>query len=887
MSRRPLPVRLYAALTRLLPGELGRGYGDEAGRLFEELHADALRERGAIAGWLLWARSSVLLVACAARARGEEGPLHRQRGDGTMRRLLYDLRQALRALAKRPGFSVTAILILATGIGATTTIFSVVDAVVLRELPYPDAGRLVHFDNGAHSFPSFRAWRDMSSFEAVAAVQDDEVHLTGDGTPETLLAISASPAFFRMFGGAPRLGRLFDAADHPGDRSVAVLGHDFWVRRFGADPEIVGRTLDIDGAPSVVVGVLDAGFRPPELNTGTRVDVWFALGDGGEGANEHGWSVLGVMARLSPDVSLEAAQAEVDAQRRAVAESVPDNYYDRDGTLETTPLIPLREATVQGVRGTLLTLLGAVGLLLVIACANVANLFLAHGTARSRELALRAALGASRGRIAAQVLSESVVLALAGGALGVALALGGVELFARFDPGGVPRIDTVAVDLRVLAFTVLMSTLTGLVFGTLPALQAMRADLNEPLKDATGTTTGGARGRRVRSGLVVAEIALAVVLVTGAGLLLRSFVERAGVDVGFEPANLLVVTLGLEAGYDEPRRLQFADELIDRVEALPGVDGVAAGWTSPFKYTGRSRCCWRTRVQGDPALVDESNPFNGISHPVTPGYFAALDAPMVAGRDFTEDDGRESPAVAILNRPAAQKLFGTEDVVGREITHSSETLAVVGVVEGVHHWGATQGVEEAVYLPYARYGTEYGDFDLVVRSDAADLGALTEAVREVIWALDPDLPIGEVTAMEERMSASLATPRFLSALLGAFAAVALVLACGGIYGSMLYTVGQRRREMGIRLALGAAGKDVVRLVLRYGAALALGGVALGTAVGLALSRSMESLLWGVPATDPLTFASVAVLLGSSAMVAALVPAWRAGRTDPVRTLKAE
>lgn len=886
MSRRPLAVWLYRALTRLLPGDLGRGYGDETRCLFEDLHADAVRERGALAGWILWARSSVLLLACAVRERDEVFRGRRRKGEGMMMGLLYDVRHGLRALAKRPGFSLTAILILGTGIGATTTIFSVVDAVVLRELPYPDAGRLVHFDNGAHSYPSFRAWQDMSSFEAVAAVRDEQVHLTGNGTPETLLTISVSPDFFRMFGGAPRLGRLFDAADHPGDRSVAILGHDFWVRRFGADPDVVGRALAIDEAPSVVVGVLEAGFEPPELNTGTRVDVWFPLSDGGENANDHGWQGLGVMARLTPSVSLEVAQSEVDAQRRSVAELAPVNYYDRDGALETTPLVALREATVQGVRGTLLTLLGAVALLLVIACANVANLFLAHGTARSRELALRAALGAGRGRIAAQVLTESVGVALAGGALGVALALGGVEAFARFDPGGVPRIESVAVDLRVLVFTVLVSTLTGLVFGTLPALQAMRTDLNEPLKNATGTATAGTRGRTLRSGLVVAEIALAVVLVTGAGLLLRSFVERARVDAGFDAENLLVVTLALEAGYDEPRRLQFADDLIERVAARPGIGGVAVGWTTPFKYTGRSRCCWRTRVQGDPTLMDEGDPFNGVSHPVTPGYFAALDAPMLSGREFNDDDGRASPAVAILNRPAARKLFGTEDVVGREIIHSGETLAVVGVVEGVHHWGATQGVEEAVYVPYARYGTEEGDFDLIVRSDA-DTGILAESVREAIWALDPELPIAHVTTMKGRVSGSLATPRFLSGLLGTFAAVALILACGGIYGSMLYMVGQRRREMGIRLALGAAGPDLVRLVLRHGAALVVGGVVAGTAVGLALSRTMESLLWGVPATDPLTFATVALLLGISAVAAAWVPAWRAGRTDPVRTLKAE
>jgi putative ABC transport system permease protein len=504
-----------------------------------------------------------------------------------------------------------------------------------------------------------------------------------------------------------------------------------------------------------------------------------------------------------------------------------------------------------------------------------------------REVSLRAALGATRGRLARQVLTESVLLALAGGALGVALAYGGVELFMRFNPGGIPRIETLAVDTRVLGFSLLVATLTGLFFGSLPALQTMRSAVNEALKDASVTVTMSRGARRLRSGLVVSEVALAVLLVTGAGLLLRSFIARVQVDPGFESAGLVVLPLRLGAGYDETTRIQFTEELLERVRALPGVHQAAAGWTTPFRMTGGNRCCWRTRVVGDPTLHRDEQPFLGIIHPVTPDYFATLDAPLAGGRELTTADG--TAPVAVLNRAAALELFGSEDVVGRTITlggGAGTVLDVVGVVEGVHHWGATEGVEGAVYVAHARYGGELDAIEVLVRT-SSDFETVSNALRAAVWALDPDLPIPELTTMEARVSASVATPRFFAGLLGGFAAVALLLACGGIYGSMLYTVSQRRREMGIRLALGADGPDLVRLVMGQGLALAVVGVAVGALAALGSSRALDDTLWGVEPTDPLTYAGVALLLAASAAAAAFLPAWRAGRTDPLETLKAE
>jgi putative ABC transport system permease protein len=511
-------------------------------------------------------------------------------------------------------------------------------------------------------------------------------------------------------------------------------------------------------------------------------------------------------------------------------------------------------------------------------------------------MSLRAALGATRVRLAGQVLTESVLLAFAGGALAVVLAFGGVELFSRFSPGEIPRIDTLAVDVRALAFSALIATLTGILFGVLPAVQAMRADVNDALKDGSQSFTASRGGRRLRSGLVVAEIALAMVLVTGAALLMRSFVARVQVDPGFDTEGLVVVPLRLGAEDDDPgaastwtgpERLLLIEELLERARALPGTRSAAAAWTTPFRTTGGGRCCTIARIVGDPALVDDARPFRMVIHPVTPDYFGTLGAPLAAGREFTAAD--RDAEVAVVNRPTARQLFGSEDVVGRTVTvgeSGSLTLEIVGVVEGVHHWGPTEGVEEAVYVPYARLGTGFDELEVLVRTDS-DTGTAAAALRDAIWALDPNLPVPEVTTMERRVSASLATPRFLAGLLGGFAAVALLLACGGIYGSMLYTVGQRRREMGIRLALGAAAPDIVRLVLRYGVTLAVAGVVLGTLTGLAISRVMEGLLWGVEPTDGVTFAAMAVLLGSSAVSAALVPAWRAGRTDPLQTLKTE
>jgi len=473
-----------------------------------------------------------------------------------------------------------------------------------------------------------------------------------------------------------------------------------------------------------------------------------------------------------------------------------------------------------------------------------------------------------------------------GGLGGIAVAYVGVAAFASFNPGNIPRLQDVAVDPRILAFAFAASLATGVLFGILPALQAARTDVNEMLKEGAAGATTGRRGRRTRGALVIAEIALALVLLVGAGLLFRSLMEIVSVDPGFQTEQLVDLSLQLGPTFTDQERVAFANQVIERLEGLPGTQAAAAGWTLPFVYHGRSRCCWRTSVrdQAQPPADEETLT---MGHPVTPGYFAMLSAPLRYGRGFVAADSTAEPSVAVINVATAMEVFGTENPVGRVmVMGDEEELTVVGVVEGVQHYGLSHDIENAMYVPYERYGGELPMLHIGVRSQA-DFETVVAAMREAVWALEPDLPIEEIVTMRQRVSASLATPRFLSLLLGVFAGVALLLACGGIYGSMLYSVSQRQREMGIRLALGADGSSVIRLILGHGLMLTVIGLGIGVGGALALSRLMENLVWGIQPTDPLTFVGVTLALAAAALAACFFPAYKASRADPLQTLRAE
>ncbi|MCZ6756494.1 MAG: ABC transporter permease, partial [Gemmatimonadetes bacterium] len=865
-----LAVRSYRGLLPVLPRDFRHHYGSDMVETFREMINEA-RLRGAFAVAALWLTAVWRLLSVSVGEHwdafknnwspvGNESDPHDRGGSEPMNRVFNELRQAARSYRKRPGFALTALLLIAVGVGATTTIFSVVDGVLLRQLPYPGQDRLIFFTDPSHSGVSYRAWQQRTSaYEAMTAVDPRDVDLTGTGRPERLTGAAIDPGFFGLFGAQPAYGRLLGGDDFSGGAPVAVLSHRFWQRRFGGDPNVVGSTLSLNGAPTVVVGILSARFDEPEAMIDRGTEVYFPLEMTGERFEHPGYHVLRVAARLRPDVTMAQAQAELDGVASAMAEENPDYYRSRDGNPRPMGIASLREVTSQDVSGTLLMLLGAVGLMLAIACANVANLFLARGTDRMREMAVRAALGASRRRLVSQLITESALLSVVGGLLGVGLAYLGVRAFVMLSPGDIPMMHRVGVDLRVLGFAVGISLLSGILFGVAPAWQAIRVPVTESLKDS-GNASAGRRKARLRHTLVVAEIALALVLLTGAGLLFNSFVRLQSVDPGFDAEGVVVFPLILDdQRYDEEARTQFSRLTLERVRDLPGVTHAAVAVVTPFLYYGSTHCCYQTsRFSVDGEEVD----VRASVQPVTDSYFELLGA-TITGREFTASDAGRSPWPVVVTEQMALDLFGTTDVINRTFELRDDEVMIVGVVSGLHAWGLDQGTRTEMYVPFENLGTGFSEFALMVRT-AQHPSAAIPSIRQAIWQLEPDLPIDEPYIMTSRIAESLTTPRFLTAMMLTFAAVAILLAAGGIYGSMLYSVGQRRRELGIRMALGAGRGKVLGMVVGQGAKLALIGIALGIAGSLAVTRFLSAMVYGISTTDAPTFALVAILLGSVA-----------------------
>ncbi len=795
--------------------------------------------------------------------------------------VIQDISYAARTFAKRPGFSLTVIALVALGVGATSTIFSIVDNVLLNRLPYPESERLVYFDNAAHSIPLYRDWKERTnSFSVMGAVWDDDFDLTGDGEPEKILGGRVTKDFFGMLGARSEIGRLFTPEDFVGTPArTIVISHGLWQRRWGSNVGVLGNTITLNGNPMEIVGVVNESFTPP---ADVDVEIWLPLDVTVEDFQRRGRMILSVIARLQPNVSLHAAQADVDVVSAALAAEFPDNYRQDDGSPRIYPVIPLKTATVGDIGTTLYMLLGAVGLMLLIACANVANLFLARGTDRTREMALRAALGAGRGRIVTQLLTESVSLALVGGTLGIVLAVFGVAAFDAFCPGGIPRMESIAIDVRVLGFALVVSIGTGVLFGVLPAFSAARSDVRTALGETPGIGSGRRRRPNLRSALVVAEVAMALMLLMGAGLLFRSFVTLSNVDIGFETENVLVLPLNIRDSYEAPQRIPFTRDLFDRLAALPGVASVGAGTTVP--PTGGRMCCWVGGIRTDdqPEFEDE---WSTIAHPITREYFAAIGAEILQGRGFTQVDDDPSLNSTIINQSAALYLFGESNPIGQSFWFRDSRLTVVGVVNDIRHWRLSGDDEYNLYLPYALHG-DMGILEVAIKS-SVDPGVLARNVRDVVWAIDPDLPIGEIVQLKHKVAQSIAQPRFLSILLLTFAALSMLLAAGGIYGSLLYSVGQRHKEMGIRMALGAGTANVVGMVVRSGLVLIVIGLLLGIGGAFALSRTLESLLFGITPADPGTFVVVPLLLGAVALIACYLPARKAAQTDPIETLRAE
>jgi putative ABC transport system permease protein len=811
---------------------------------------------------------------------------------GPAENLVQDLRLSLRALAKNRGFTAIAVLTLALGIGANTAIFSVVDAVLLDRLPYPHPETLVriieHNPQAGDlmvSWPDYLDWQAQNRvFSAMAAYHFAGYNLSGVEEPVRLRGLQASASFFGVLGIVPVRGRAFTAAeDRPGATPVALLSHALWRSRFGGDPRVLGRPLLLNGVSHTVIGVLPATFWLPQT-----VDVMVPFGPIGVGPDwldrgDH--NSLRAVARLRPRVSLAQAGAEIATIARRL-----ERQYPKTNAAETALVKTFHDLVVEDVRPTLYVLLAAVGFVLLTACANVANLLLARASARQREMAVRAALGSGRRRLVQQALIESLLLSALGGAAGFALALGAIRPLLALAPHDVPRLANVHPDARVLVFTFGISIFAGLVFGIVPALQASRPDLVETLKDSARGASGGRSRSRLRSAVLVAEVALALVLVTGAALMIRSIVAVQRAPLAFRPENVLTLGLSLpEARYpNRDQQARFFEQALERISAVPGVLSTASVRCLPM-----AGGCWDgVWVLGDRPVPAQADLPDFDSNMVSADYFKTLGIPVVAGRGFTVKDDAKAPPVVVVNQTLARRMWPHGSPLGKWMRqgfpqdNKEPWREIVGVVGDVKREGPDAGQAPEVFLPLAQHRFWQGSAHLVIRTAQEPMSA-ARAIEAAIHAVDKDQPLTDVQPMMRHLGDALARRRFATLLLGLFGGSALLLAAIGIYGVMGYTVSLRLREMGIRMALGAQRADLFRLVVGQGVGLAAIGVAGGLLASLAMTRFLSKLLFGVSATDPATFAAVALLLGAAAALASFLPARRATEGDPMLALHHE
>ncbi|RPI25443.1 MAG: ABC transporter permease [Acidobacteria bacterium] len=805
-----------------------------------------------------------------------------------MEQLLRDIRHGARMLAGSPGFSLIAILALALGIGANTAIFTVVNAVLLRPLPFKDADRMVQiwgsnpskgvpFHNVFHS--DVCEWRKQSqSFEAMSAAAPGSTNLVLGEQPERIDTWRVNACFFPMLGVKPQRGRAFSAEeDRPGAAPVAVMSNALWQRRFGSDPKIVGKSILLDGTPHTVIGVLPAKFQ----FTGRTIDLFTPVA-ASETRGGPGDFTVTVFARLKPGVSVEQSQAELNTVGRRLEQF--------RGTLGNHPRVwGLRDFVVRDMRASLIVLLAAVGLVLLIACTNVANLLLARAGMRQRELALRTALGASRARIIRQLLTESAMLGLAGGAAGILVAYAGVRSLLALVPDRFPLLSDASIDLRVLAFTLAVSLVTGIVFGLAPALVSSRRQaLNDALKEG-GRGSGESMSRaRLRSTLVVTEVALALVLLIGAGLMIRSFLGLSRVNPGFNPKGVLTASITLpRSHYKEPgQRVEFLRKLFAELRAVPGVQ--AAGATTCLPLTQHNTGTGLV-IEGRPVPPPTEIPLVWFRI-VNADYFRAMQIPLIRGRVFREED-QKGPPVALINETLARRFFPNEDPVGKRFTNGiprtdppTTWITIVGVVGDLRHKGLDEPADAELFWPYQQLAP--GVLAVVVRTNA-EAEKFAPLLRKAVARIDKDQPVSQIRSMEEILDRSIATQRLSVILLGIFAGLALTLAAVGIYGVISFSVTRRTQEIGVRMTLGAKAGDVIRMVMGQALVLTVLGVAIGLAAAFALTRFLGSLLFGVTATDPLVLTGVSVLLIVIAALASYLPARRAASVDPLVALRYE
>jgi putative ABC transport system permease protein len=884
------PPEREARIVRELAAQLEDFYREAIARGESEDAADA-HARRQISDWNRLAQDVARADHRHVRPPFErriEPVLERMTGTGRQQRggvmvwsnLIRDARYALRQLGRSPGFASVAVLTLALGIGAASTIFSVVNAVLLRPLPYPEPERLVRVHEVLQQFGRFSVapanfldWRQQATvFERIAAMNSTSGTLNQNGSPERITGALVSWDLFELLRVQPALGRGFQAGeDAPGKDGVIVMSHRMWQNRFGGDPTVLGTTISLSGVPVSVIGVMPQGFAFP-----TAAEYWRPLA---LAANPtRGGHFLAVIARLKAGVSLDQAAAEMKtiAERLAV-------QYPAQSANETAEVVSFHEQVVGAIRPALLTLLAAVGVVILIACANVANLLLVRASVRDKEMAIRTALGAGRWRLISQMLAESLLLALAGGVLGVALAYLAVQPIQKLSAGSIPRAADIAIDATVLGFAVLVSFATGLLFGLAPAWQVSRRGPGSVLKEG-GRSPAAGGGRWMRNGLLVAEVAMSIVLLVGAALLLRSFTRLTGVDPGFQPERVLAFRVSLPgASYrGDPQRIDFFDRLIAGLESLPEVTAAGAIQSLPM----RDDYFLSFVVRGRPAPKPNEGP-SASYRAITPHYLRALGVPLVKGRFFNERDTAKAPLVALVDQKFVDRHFPDQDPIGQGIDIGNGNdgfYEIVGVVGNTRQSTLDSSPTPTMYVPYPQ--SAFSTMWVVARTEGDPL-QLTAAARQTVRGIDPNLPAYSITPLATVLSDSLAQRRFSMLLLSLFALIALFLAAVGLYGVVAYSVSQRTQEIGLRMAIGAQRQDVLRMVVGGGMRYAVAGVVIGIAAALALSRVVTTMLYEVTPFDPISYAATSTSLLAVAILACYVPARRATRVDPIVALRNE
>ena len=910
-ERRSFGDRAYWLLLRLYPREFRERFGADMTDFFRDRRRRAARH-GSLGIASAWARGLADIIAGASLERMESTARHLAalrdanidttelsldvRNENMVATLMGDIRYALRGMAAKPAFSAIVLATLALGIGANVAIFSVVNGVLLRPLPYADVDRIVQAEHRSPystvSEPEFVDYRDGTTrFERVAAFVSVPVTLTGEGEPERVTVGRVSDGFFSILDVAPAIGRTFlpeeDRRHGPPQRAV-VLSHGLWTRRYGGDRSILGKQIRLNGIAVTVVGVMPQRFAMPSAETA----LWLPLRLNYDTLWTRNNHYLTMIARLEPGATAASAEAEMNTLAKRFMRDYPGVYSANDPLV--VAVTPLRDAIMGKTRPYLLALLGAVGFVLLIACVNVASLLLARGEARRKELAIRAALGASRGRLVRQSLTESIAYAVVGGALGVGLGWWGEHTLRAMAPSSIPRLDEAGLDGWVLAFALLITTVTGVLFGLLPALRGSHGDVTSSLKEG-GKTSSQAGVGRARGTLVVAEVALAVVLLAGAGLMMRSLWKLQAIDLGIRPANVLAMRIS----FPEPRAAandptgpsrtiaQFYRELAEHVQALPGVRSVGAVGDLPI---GDGNSMWSIQIDGRPIVPVGEAP-SAMPQQVTPGYFRTLGIQILRGREFTADDGEDAPLVALVNETMAKQLWPGKDAIGGTIKMLNQTApwaTIVGIVKDVRSAGYQADIPPTMYFPHAQTGRSAyytpAAMNLVVKTDGDPL-TIAGPVREIVRRLSPATPVSQMRTMESVVAASVANRRFSTTLLAGFAALALVLAGIGIYGVIAYDVSQRTYEIGLRMALGARRGQVAGMMVGRGIRMVALGLALGAAGSVAVTGLLRSLLVDVSRTDPVTFAGVIIVLGIVAIAAAWLPARRASAVDPMVALR--